>query len=400
MKLHLIILILIIPSVIFAQSNYHEGYVVKSNGDTLKGYVDYREWSQSPVQIDFKVSKSDGSQQFNPSNCKGFGVDGMETYISYSEPISMDRNHFPNLSEKLDTSKAQASVFLRQVTAGSYLSLYSQTDNIKTRYFIAEANAIPEELKYNQYYDNQHEVVERAIYRGQLLFYINKYAPGNAKLRNGAEDALFEDDPLADVVNKINGGTSTSVKNQPTVRPKLRVFAGAGLSYGDNPVGFTGNSTPGFPQLTIGIDKFDNPNVQQFIFRTSLTVASTHSRINYPMIYGDHNVLTYDQLTLGISPQLIYNVYNKDSFKVFIGLGASLNLSDYSNVAHSAYSEPKPSVDFSTFWVNIPLQAGIVVNKRFELAFTYAPYTKITPTSNNAFASHSIGLGVNIYLSK
>src|ERR1041384_6957193 len=31
---------------IFAQSNYRPGYVVQSNGDTLKGFINYREWGK------------------------------------------------------------------------------------------------------------------------------------------------------------------------------------------------------------------------------------------------------------------------------------------------------------------------------------------------------------------
>ena len=195
MKLFYILLLVALPTVIFAQTNFHQGYVVKTNGDTVKGYIDYREWGQNPLSIDFRVNKDDKqTQQFSPASIKSFQITGLDTYISYSGPISNDRNRFPDLPGKLDTSKVQAAVFLKQLAIGSNLSLYNHIDENKTRYFIAEANAAPVELKYYQYYNDQHDAVERAFFRGQLILYINKYAPANTGLIGTAQKEAFDED--------------------------------------------------------------------------------------------------------------------------------------------------------------------------------------------------------------
>jgi hypothetical protein len=230
MKL-LIILLVALPTVIFAQTNFHKGYVVKNNGDTVKGYVDYREWGQNPLSINFRVNKNDQqTQQFTPSSIKSFQIDGLDTYISYVGLISQDRNHFPDLSGKLDTSKIQATIFLKLLTTGSRVSLYSQSDEKKTRFFVAEANEIPVELKYYQYYNDDHDAVERPFFRGQLIFYINKYDPGNAGLINSAESAAFDDAPLTYLINKINGNKGGVVNGAPK-KSSFRFFAGAGAQY-------------------------------------------------------------------------------------------------------------------------------------------------------------------------
>ena len=65
MKLILILLLVIIPEFVFSQSNYYEGYVVKNNGDTLKGYIDYRNWEYSPVSFNFKVKLTDNQIKFS-----------------------------------------------------------------------------------------------------------------------------------------------------------------------------------------------------------------------------------------------------------------------------------------------------------------------------------------------
>src|ERR1700744_2679434 len=141
MKYFYILLLLALPSIVFAQSNYHEGYVIKNDGDTLKGFIDYHEWDQNPISVDFEINKDDKQpKQFSPSLIKEFCVTGMVTYLSYNGMISNDKNRFPDLNFFLDTSKVNGSIFLKEITTGSHLSLYTQVDGTKTRYFVAEGN--------------------------------------------------------------------------------------------------------------------------------------------------------------------------------------------------------------------------------------------------------------------
>jgi len=37
-----------------AQSNYKPGYVVDLRNDTLKGFIDYKEWENNPKTFTFK----------------------------------------------------------------------------------------------------------------------------------------------------------------------------------------------------------------------------------------------------------------------------------------------------------------------------------------------------------
>src|ERR1700749_556112 len=331
-----ILLLVALPTLVFAQTNFHPGYVVKTNGDTVKGYIDYREWGQNPLSIDFRTNKDDKqTQQFTPESIKGFQVTGMDTYISYSGPISNDRNHFPDLPGKLDTSKVQASVFLKQLAAGNYISLYNHIDENKTRYFIAEANTAPVELKYYQYYNDQHDAVERSFFRGQLIFYANKYDPANTGLTATAGIAVFDEVPLVSLVNKINGNKGGNANRKSPVR----FFVGAGALYtktrliepyfavatnsGSYYYRITSGSVCTAPQVNFGVDLFINPNVQKLIFRTAVSLSTLSAQLSYPVTLTKNNLLSFDQFTTAVTPQLLYNVYNSDSFKVYIDGGAS-----------------------------------------------------------------------------
>lgn len=65
---------------VFAQVNYQPGWVMpKESQDTLKGFIDYREWEINPEQIWFKTtSSSEQRTAYNLDNCSAFGIAGKE----------------------------------------------------------------------------------------------------------------------------------------------------------------------------------------------------------------------------------------------------------------------------------------------------------------------------------
>ncbi|MBS1527692.1 MAG: hypothetical protein JST19_18750, partial [Bacteroidetes bacterium] len=355
MKFFYTLLCIALPCTIFAQSNYRAGYVVKSNGDTLKGFVDYHEWDQNPTSVDFKVNKDDHDVlNFNPRTIKEFRITGAETYIAYKGQISMDRNAFPDLPRALDTTKKIDTIFLRQLIKGKYLALFYHRDFLKTRFFIAETGALPVELRYSQYYDNGTELAVKSFYKGQFLFYINRYRPHDKKLTRDAADIQFNQTDLENMVSEINGDSYQAKK-----AAYFRGFVGAGLNnikshFWDNdesiavykmvgpiregdvyPETVSKYSTTVSPRINLGIDAFTNPEVQKLIFRMELSFSYNSPRFQYvvadPTV--DNNVTktySFDQYSATLTPQVILNLYNKNNFKIYADAGFGLNFSLYS----------------------------------------------------------------------
>jgi hypothetical protein len=418
MKLFLVLLFVACATVAFAQSNYHQGYVIKPNGDTLKGYINYREWSQSPTEIDFKVNKEDKqSQHFTPQTIKKFKINGFESYKSYMGLISNDRNRFPDLPDNLDTSKIQSAIFMKELLRGRNLSFYSAVDNRKIRYFVVETDGKTEELKYYQYYNDQHETVERPFFRGQLIFYINKYLPGNTTLSDMAGTTLFQEGPLVEIISKINGNQDYIASEH--TKSNARFFLGGSISF--NQTSYTNNnfqqlgdygshyyavsnSSPSVsPQLDLGVDLFINPNVQQFIFRTEVSITELSPRITYPIpgVLDSQpvDILTFNQYTASIHPQLIFNFYNKDNVKLYIDGGASLNFSSYANKKFTSTStgqidESQQGNDFNSFWVSIPVGLGVVLNRKIDISISYLPKSNFTPQNTPIISNQAINAGI------
>jgi len=429
MRLLFIVLLALLPISIFAQSNYQPGYIVKNSGDTLKGYIDYREWDRTPKTIQFKVNKNDkNASEFDPRTIKVFEISGLEHYVSYSGSISMDKTNFPDLPTGLDTSKALQSIFLKQVTTGKHLSLYQQQDDLKTRFFIAAASGPITELSYYQYYlDMQdklnpnhydNKVNEGTYYKGQLTYYINLYDAGDSRLVNFTERSKFNEGDLKKIIDKINGFGPESAHK--TKRKSTRFFIGAGANYtqaeyhtidyrgiavpgeGDNlhvePVGSSIISSTVSPKLNGGFDFFVNPNVQQLVLRTELTLTYVSAKFSTP----SNTFYSFNQYTAGIAPQVLFNIYNRDSFKFYIDGGVSFNLSTYTNskLISLTSNEQETPYSLETYWASFPLQAGMVFNRKIELAFTYSGFATYSRYEAFSISNRTMGIGLKYLFGK
>jgi len=409
MKFFYLLVFIALPSIVFAQSNYHEGYVLKNNGDTVKGFINYREWERSPKTIDFKSNISNiKATAYDATAIKGFGIYGMERYISFIGRITMAPNEFPNLPNDVDTTKQVDTLFLRQVTTGKYLTLYVNKDAVKTRIFIAGPEGAPTELIYYAYYDADNKIVSSPQYKGQLLLYMNKTSPNDKRLLNEISTLSYSYIDVEEVVDHINGISHKSGLNN-------RFFWGIALNMTtakENLANYDNfipkKSTSQTPKISWGVDFFNNPRVQHLIFRVELSASYITPRFNYTsssydLLYG------YNQYTASVTPQILLNLYNKDSFKIYVDAGWAFNFSAYSNnKSFTKYDDPtlgttKPvssPYKLESYWSNFPLQAGVVVNKRWEVFATYMPGAAYTKYAELYAANQSLNFGVKWLMGK
>ncbi len=378
MKSIIFFLFIALPFSVLAQSNYYPGYILTNNGDTLKGFINYHEWTKSPHSIDFKVKKDDKTEQkFSPQTIKAFQITGFENYTSYTGFVSNGKTAILNLSKGVDTGKTADTVFLRQLVTGRYLTLFYESDDVKTRYFISEPNEAPVELNYYEYINEASELTKSAIYKGQLILYVNKFRSANDKLVQKIEQISYDQEDLKNIVNDINESKSIGSKGL-----SKRFFAGIGINYNttesSNTLLKSGKqiSTSVFPQISAGIDIFGNPNIQQLIFRAELSFSYIDPKFAVKQVNGfAYGPFSFNQYTGTLTPQLILNVFNKDRIKIYVDAGLGLNLSGYSNSKLIIEEIP---YTLNSFWVNLPVQAGIVFNKKMEIYFTFNGYAAYT----------------------
>jgi len=417
-----IALLIALPAIIFAQPNYHEGFVIKNNGDTLKGYINYREWAYSPTSIEFRPPNSNDITKFGPEAIKSFQIKGFENYISYVGMASVNKNIFPDLPIHLDTATKQMAIFLKQLVTGNNVTLYYNNEQNKKRFFIAETNGLPAELKYYEYYVavGGDEIFDN-LFRGQLILLNNKFRNGNQKLLNAIAEARYDEPDLELITTRLNdeNAGSSPTSNNMNSHPKLvRIFAGLGVNditttykYVQSVVSTTNSngtstiynyasyhSTAIAPKINFGVDMFINPNIQQFIFRSELSFSYSNGLFNRTIQTVTGGDVTYNykftQYTTSLTPQLLFNLYNTDKLKFYIDGGITLNLSSYGY--NNAAEVDQNGLQLQPFWAYFPLQAGVVFNKKIEIYFTYTSGASFSDYTDFSVSNQYMCLGLKV----
>lgn len=409
----LLFAIFLLPSFGHSQSNYKAGYIVNLKGDTTRGYVNYKEWDNNPRSITFKKEiKQSEQKSFSTNDITAFGVTGQLYYQRYVVTASQDPSELNNMNTHLDTSKRVDTVFLRLLNKGRYLALYSLKDNVKSRYYLLEnGQSEPYELIYHAYSDfNKDESATIQYirrYRTQLQNVLQKNNIDNNHISTEITQSDYLESDLTRVARDINGKSSNEFTTPNLFG--IRFLVGAGVNYTqsefEGAIDFSKSpsSKSVAPKLDAGVDFLINKNVQKFYLRIEASFT-----VNGPYKFVTNDVGTaigtatfqVKQYNTSITPQLIYNLYNKDDLKFFIDAGVALNLATYNDYKTITTYESFPSVvqdkspEFSKVYGAFPFKAGIVFNKRIEVYGEVIPSTAVTELVyvKNAVTAYQAGL--------
>ena len=166
----------------FSQENFKPGFIVFENGDTLQGYIDYRNWDINPNEISFKEKPEENIKLFTPHIIKEFCVlDEKYRSAFVQTEISTPMSSLLYFDEELRF--ADTVVFLQTMIEGGKC-LYSYKNQYGKEYFYIKNNSAYELLIYRKYIRESEEdkdeikdglkiVAENKKYLGQLSSYLN-----------------------------------------------------------------------------------------------------------------------------------------------------------------------------------------------------------------------------------
>jgi hypothetical protein len=412
----LLIIAVLCPLFSNAQSNFKPGYVVALNGDTIRGTIDYKEWTDNPRYIKFKANNSTQVNQYSVANADCFSVDGYEYYKRFVLPISQDWTEVSRLSMGIDTTRITDTVFLRSITSGKNVILYSYTDRVKERFFIADNKAQPTELAYHLYTDAANKITSVYTYKRQLQKIAAMFQPGNVKLSEAIQVSNYKLNDLKKVALAINGAEEQA-KLSGSNRDGTRFFAGIGAANsvvsfsGDHVLSKAGSSNSVLPKINAGVDVYINKNVGRWLFRAELSLMANKASFMYnenDATSSSTYKLKFDQYIVSLNPQMVYNLYNTNKFKFYLAAGLAIdgnvctskqNSVDHANgsvVTSGTITFPKP---VSVFY-NITTKAGAVLNNKLEIYAGYNPSTTMTNYILYSMNLTSYQVGVNFLFGK
>ncbi|HTI61231.1 hypothetical protein [Mucilaginibacter sp.] len=332
---------LLIPFLSNAQSNYKPGYLVTSKGDTVKGFIDYREWDRTPTVVNFKQDATDNDpKKYAPSDIAGFGITGIESYRTYAGRISMD----PTSPDKVkteaerDTSFAVATVFMKELEKGPKVALYSYKDDIKERFFAGDTpGGEPKELIFRVTRTTTENTFQKQL---SALALIHNELNDNLIVYIGRSE--YTESDILKIVSMINHVSKTDYNKSHYSGPSINFFIGAGVNVNTTSPSNSSQAylagarsyTSYLPQGSLGINLFANPATKKLQFRVEVGIGEAKYKSLYTGKVSPYapTEISYDNLALSGSVQVLYNFYNTDNFKVFAGGGLIFYKLSYSNV--------------------------------------------------------------------
>ena len=170
---------------VFSQENYLAGYIVQLNGDTTKGFIDYRNWNRNPDNIFFKQQLSGSITNYTPLTIKEFHVadEIYKSAIIQTEVSSYSLNKLKydtKLNFKTDTT------FLQTMIQGEK-SLYYYMNDFEKEQFYIKSDTGYDLLIYKKYLKadlGRPMIIENNKYLGQLSLYLMNCASIRSKLES------------------------------------------------------------------------------------------------------------------------------------------------------------------------------------------------------------------------
>jgi hypothetical protein len=160
-----------------AQENFVPGLIFKNNNDTVRGKIDFRDWTYNPNKIVFRPDDGSAQEKLGPTEIAGFIVEG-ETYRSGIVQVETSSLDYQELQESEGFNLQTDSVFLSILFEGSK-SLYYYNKNNGREYFYIKENNKYQWLQYKRFIrfeDGEKRIIDDSTYIRQLSIYLNDCA--------------------------------------------------------------------------------------------------------------------------------------------------------------------------------------------------------------------------------
>ncbi len=409
-----------IPYLLLSQTNFKQGYIITDKGDTVKGFINFKSWNTNPETISFKQSLSAEKREIGINDVSYFNIEGFTSYRRFNVGISLDQVNIEKLGDSIDTSKKDQTVFLKIEQEGDIVTLFSYSDFTKTRFYILEKNEQkPIELFYKLFYSDGNKITPVKGYTNQLAQIAETYQKSSTKLTEIIKTSKYNLDDFKKICTSINNNILlSSVKEVETGKryKSKRFFLSVRDNMTSNSYAGDGKFTSGTgtkanhsPELSFGMDIYEKPLIRRLIYRIEIIAGYRKSEMNDKQLYSSHNnelTHSFNMLKVGLSPQVIYNVYNQPGIQWYIGIGVSGNMSFVSdNILNTKtsfnsngeeinHSEAEDAVLFEKLWFSFPVKTGISFRRKFDAFLVYNPKASMTNYVNYSIVNKGISIGL------
>lgn len=186
----LLVAILLIHTLTYAQSNYKPGIIITNQNETIRGFIDYRTDDMNARQCRFKKEESSPEKIYHPGDISTYKFDDGKYYVS--------RN--------VEIDSIQTEVFLEFLVEG-VINLYYCKHNGQAYYFFEDENGKmvsytqkPEKLNDKGYYTKDYR------YKGLIRYYFQE----NQSIARQADKMKFDQKSFINIAKKYHDDVCTT----------------------------------------------------------------------------------------------------------------------------------------------------------------------------------------------
>jgi len=413
-KILALLFVLIFSSSAYAQYNFKKGYIIALQGDTMQGYINYKEWSRTPTSFLFKsISDEKTLQTYTIYNARKCVIEGYVMYERFEVSVSMNENDYRRLEFNVNPPYKTDTVFLKVIIRGDRITLFAYRDELKDRFYVlASPQTTPVELSIKQEMRGT-QVATLYTYRQQLDRIASGYPTYTPELRKLIESASYSKTRLKKIAGKINSVNDKEVASGEKVIKRSSFFINTGLNYskltfkGQNLVNANGLDSSGnpayknetrthsyLPVISTGYDFFFHPAIQRSYLRIEVMATAIQSKVTsvykFPRPYDEEltNKYKFFGVFLSLNPQLVFNILHQHKLKIYAGAGVSFRYAFYpEQTIHQITNKQGPGYSdkilqnyfkMKSFSAVPILHAGAIINKKFRASLTWFKPSELT----------------------
>ena len=370
----------------FTQANYQPGFIIKNNGETIHGWIDYRQWSNNPKKILFKQNMGEKEVPYTVDDLSLFSITNKDTYTRAIVTKDIRPVDIKYLTDDTQGSVVSDTVFLRELVVSDTLSLYALTDD-KYHFYIKYKTGGYEELIYKVYlHDGVSET--QTTYRQQLLTYLPSNRPDYKELDYRLNHSRYVGKDLIALVQLIDHRSGAITLKTKKNKPSFFISGGGQVSFinfeGFPDISGLNYSNKVTPAFGIGMDIYSGRNLDDFTIRFELVYSSLYYNGNGTSadnVLSPEKERNYSLKVHSITPSagFLYNFLRSKTYKVYAGVKIGYNLSSY---PLNEYIETTPSTnttrtikndyEFEKGWLSGSANVGLILSNKFEVMGSFS----------------------------
>lgn len=407
MKSTITLLLFLFSFSLFAQVTYEKGYVIDNTGKKIDCYVRNLDWSNNPVDVQYRLNENSETITANVSSIKAFMIGENIKFVRATIDVDLSSAKTSKLSRTSEPNFQKEITFIRELVSGE-ANLYVYKSNKYQRFYYQLKDSKIEPLVYKKYYVSNSSVATNEAFRRTLF---DNFTCDGIDV-NTVREIDYNQDDLVDFFSQYNmcATGENLIIQEAAARGSITLRVKAGISFNQLDVSFDSGilrqdrQSAEFPKETgprFGLEveyllPFNKNKWGVFLEPTFLSYSSSADiRIeNDVTVFEDTATIDYKVIEIPFGIRHYMFLGNNSKIFIHAAIVLTADLSDKIEYADESVAESN-DLDIKSS-SNLMFGLGYEFNNKFSIeARTYSNRDILSSyvSYNGEFSSYGFVLG-------